>query len=309
MKKEIVLGLKEILITVIMFIGMAISSVIVGFNTSQSSNNSISPILIFCFLNTIILTVYIINSKMRGLKLIGTTFIIFWGIQYFMTQIETLYFDSAVKMPLFDILQVVFIGAISITISSLFAVLILGKFKKKHTLFDTRNNVKLQFAKLLPNIAILSFCYVIIYFLFGYFVAWQFPDVREYYTGSTVMLNFFQHMTNQIQSDPILPLFQLLRGMLWSGLALIIITSLNTKGWKTYIINGLLFSIPITSLLMLPNAYMPLPVRLGHSFELLTSMFTFGVLSVIIFKNEHLNQVETRYLQTQRWAQENLLKK
>lgn len=298
MKKEIILGLKEILITVIMFIGMAISSVIVGFNTSQSSNNSITPLLIFCFLNTIILTVYIINSKMRGLKLIGTTFIIFWGIQYFMTQIETLYFDSAVKMPLFDILQVVFMGTISIAISSLFAVLILGKFKKEHTPCDEKNNVKVQFAKLLPNITILSFCYVIIYFLFGYFVAWQFPDVRKYYTGSTVIVNFIQQMTNQFQSDPILPLFQLFRGILWSGLSLIIITSLNTKGWKTYIITGLLFSILITSLLMLPNAYMPAPVRLGHSLELFTSMFTFGILSVIIFKNKYLNQVE-RDLRTQ----------
>jgi hypothetical protein len=106
-------------------------------------------------------------------------------------------------------------------------------------------------------------------------------------------------MTNQFQSDPILPLFQLFRGILWSGLSLIIITSLNTKGWKTYIITGLLFSILITSLLMLPNAYMPAPVRLGHSFELFTSMFTFGVLSVIIFKNKYVNQVEIRDLQTQ----------
>lgn len=226
---------------------------------------------------------------MRGLKLIGTTFIIFWGIQYFMTQIETLYFDSAIKMPLLDTMQVVIMGAISIIISSLFAVLILGKSKKKCTSSDdenTKNTVKVSFAKLLPNMAILAFCYAIIYFLFGYFVAWQFPALREYYTGSTTILNVFQHMANQLKSDPILPLFQLLRGLLWSGLSVIIITSLNTKGWKTYIITGLLFSILITSPLILPNAYMPAPVRLGHSFELFTSMFAFGILSIIVFKNK-----------------------
>jgi hypothetical protein len=289
MKNSIILGLKEILIMIIMFIGMAISSVIVGVHTSQSSNNSVTPLLIFCFLNTVILTVYIINSKMRGLKLIGTTFIIFWGIQYFMTQIETLYFDSAIKMPLLDTMQVVIMGAISIIISSLFAVLILGKFKKKCTSSDdenTENTVKVSFAKLLPNMAILAFCYAIIYFLFGYFVAWQFPALREYYTGSTTILNVFQHMANQLKSDPILPLFQLLRGLLWSGLSVIIITSLNTKCWKTYIITGLLFSVVITSPLILPNAYMPAPVRLGHSFELFTSMFAFGILSIIVFKSK-----------------------
>lgn len=286
MKRSIFLVLKEILIMVIMFIGMAVSSVIVGVHTSHTSNNSVTPLLIFCILNTIILTVYIINSKMRGLKLISITFIIFWGIQYFMTQIETLYFDSAVKMPILDTLQVVVMGALSIIISSLFAVLILGRFKKERAYSDDKNAIKVQFAKMLPNMAALAFCYVIIYFVFGYFVAWQFPDLRKYYSGSTAILNIFQHMANQFQSDPILPLFQLFRGLLWAGLSLIIINSLNTKGLKTYIVTGLLFSVLITTPLILPNAYMPAPVRLGHSLELFTSMFVFGILSIIVFKSK-----------------------
>lgn len=286
MKKGIILALREILIMVIMFIGIAISSVIVGVNTSQSTNNSAIPLLIFCILNTGILTVYIINSKIRGLKLVGVTFIIFWGIQYFMTQIETLYFDSAIKMPLLGIMQVVIMGAISIIISALFAVLILDKLKRKFNSSEHKNTVKFPFIKLLLNMIILAVCYAIIYFFFGYFVAWQFQDLREYYTGSTAILNVFQHMANQLESDPMLILFQLFRGLLWSGLSLIIMASLDTRGWKTYIITGLLFSILITSPLIFPNSYMPTPVRLAHSFELFTSMFVFGILSIIILKNK-----------------------
>lgn len=287
MKKSILWVLKEILIMIIIFIGMAVSSVIVGVHASSSSGNSVTPLLVFCALNAIILTVYIINSKLQGLKLVGTTFIIFWGTQYFMTQLETLYFDSAVKMSVSNTLQVVIMGAVSVFISSLFAGLILGRFKKKGTSFydkDTENTLRMSFAKLMPSMAILAFCYVIIYFLFGYFVAWQFPALRKYYTGSTAILNIFQHMSNQLKNDPILPLFQLFRGLLWSGLSAMIITSLNTKGLKTYIITGSLFSILITSLLILPNAYMPATVRLGHSFELFTSMFAFGILSTFVFK-------------------------
>jgi hypothetical protein len=37
---------------------------------------------------------------------------------------------------------------------------------------------------------------------------------------------------------------------------------------------------------ILPNSYMPTLVRLGHSFELFTSMFVFGILSIIIFKSK-----------------------
>lgn len=286
MKKGIILALKEILLTIIMFVGMAVSSVIVGIHASKSSSNSLIPLLIYCVLNTLILTLFIIQSKTRGLKLIGATFIIYWGTQYFMTQIETLYFNSAVKMQLVDIMKTVISGALSAIIFSSLAVLILGKFKKEVTSVSDGNPIKLSFTKLLPNMTILAFSYVIIYFIFGYFVAWQFADVRYFYTGSTHIVNFFQHIANQFQSDPILPLFQVFRGFLWVGLAIIIIHSLGIKNWTTYIITGLLFSVLITTPLIFPNTYMPAPVRLGHSFELSTSMLTFGVMSVIILKNK-----------------------
>lgn len=286
MKKGIILGLKEILLTVILFVGMAVSSVIVGVHASKSSGNSLVPLLIYCVLNTIILTLFIINSKTSGLKLIGTTFIIYWGTQYFMTQIETLYFNAAVKMQLADIMRTVISGALSAIIFSSFAVLVLGRFKKKPTSVSDENPIKLRFTKLLPNATVLAFSYVIIYFTFGYFVAWQFADLRYFYSGSTQLVSFFQQIANQFQTDPMLPLFQVFRGFLWAGLAIIIIRSLGIKNWTTYIITGLLFSVLITTPLIFPNDYMPAPVRLAHSFELSASMLTFGVISVFIFKNK-----------------------
>ena len=110
--------------------------------------------------------------------------------------------------------------------------------------------------------------------------------MRYFYTGSTDIVNVFQHLSNQFKQDPILILFQLFRGFLWSGLAIIIINSLGNINWMTYITSGLLFSMLITTPLIFTNAYMPAPVRLGHSIELSTSMLTFGVISVIIFKNK-----------------------
>jgi hypothetical protein len=288
MKNGIILALKGILLMAIMFVGMAFSSLIIGVHASESSSNSLAPLLIYCILNTIILMLFIIKSKTRGLKLIGTTFIIYWGTQYFMTQIETLYFNGTIEMQLADITRTVISGALSAIIFSSLAVLVLGKFKQKLISVNEENPIKLSFIKLLPNVTILAFSYAIIYFIFGYFVAWQFADLRYYYTGSTYIMNFFQQITNQFQSDPILLLFQVFRGFLWTGLAIIIIRSLGIKNWTTYIITGLLFSVLITTLLIFPNAYMPAPVRLGHSFELFTSMFLFGVLSVIILKNKLL---------------------
>lgn len=286
MKKTLVLALKIILLIITMFISMAVSSLLVGVQqSSKSSSDSIIPVLIYCLLNTLILTLFIVKSKLRGCKLAAVTFIAFWGVQYFMTQIETLYFNDSVKMPIAQIIKVVTSGAIYAAVFSLLAVLILGKFKKEANSSSADVKIKVSIKNILPNMIVLSFIYVIIYFIFGYFVAWQFADLRYYYTGSTCIVSFFQRMSDQFRQDPGLILFQVLRGFLWSALAVIIIYSLSVKKGTIYI-TGLLFSILITTPLIFTNAYMPSSVRFAHSLELSTSMLAFGVISVIIFKNK-----------------------
>ena len=221
MKKAVVLGLKILLLTILMVASLAVSSAIVSIHTSQSESNSLILIFLYALINTGILTIFIVNARPRGIKLIGITFMIFWGIQFFMTQIETLYFNASVKMPIVDVLEVVISGALTAVIFSSLAVLILGKFKKKDASHHHESLFKGLISKSWLHILSLSVSYVIIYFLFGYFIAWQFPDLRYYYTGSKDILNIFQHLSNQFRTDPILPLFQLFRGLLWSGLSII----------------------------------------------------------------------------------------
>ncbi len=281
----------------VMFIGMAVSSVAVGVHTSKSAGNSAVALIIYCLLNTVILAVFIMNSRLRGIKLMGTVFIIFWGIQYLMTQIETLYFNAAVKMPVKEVITVVVSGALSALIFSFFAVLILSRFKKDKGFMDKGSLGKLPLDKLFKDAVVLSLSYVFIYFIFGYFVAWQFADVRYYYTGSTEIMNFFQHMANQLKSDSLLPVFQIFRGLLWTGLSILIFAALERKGWKTYIITGMLFSVLISSTLVFPNDYMPAAVRFAHSIELFSSMFLFGVLSRAVFISSYnINNLNQRKL-------------
>lgn len=287
MKKFIILTLKIISLIIIMFITMAISSMFVGIkHASNSSNSSFTQILIYCVLNTLILALFIVKSKLRSYKLVTVSFIIFWGIQYFMTQIETLYFNTSVKMPLAELIKTVSFGAIYTVIFSLIAVLILGKFKKETNFQCNNHKIKISTGNIISKMIILSLVYVIIYFIFGYFIAWQFADLRYYYTRSTHIVNIVQHMSNQFKQDPVLILFQFFRGFLWSILAVIIINSLDIQNRLIYIITGLIFSILITTPLIFSNAYMPASIRIGHSFELSTSMLIFGVISVVILKNK-----------------------
>lgn len=283
MKKNIILGLKVVLLTMIMFIGMAVSSIICGTQSaSKASSGALIPVLIYCFINTLVLTLFILKSNLRGLKLVGANFTVFFGIEFFMTQIETLYFNFAVKMPLVEIIKVVISGALNGIIFSFLAVIILGKFKKETEAY----NSKISATKALPNIVILAFLYVIIYFAFGYYVAWQFADLRYYYSGSTDILNIFAHLSNQFKQDPILILFQFFRGFLWAGLAVIIINSLGKINAATYITSALLFGVLIAIPLIFPNPYMPEAVRFGHSLELVSSMITFGTVAVFVLRNK-----------------------
>lgn len=85
--------------------------------------------------------------------------------------------------------------------------------------------------------------------------------------------------------SPALVLFQLFRGVLWALLAAVITASFRKlRVWEVCAITGLLFSVLITTPLLFPNAYMPAPVRFGHSFELASSMLTFGILCGILLK-------------------------
>ena len=70
MKKIIIFGLKIILLTIIMFIGLALSSALVGIqHASKSLSSSITPILIYSFINTLILTLFIVKSKLDNLPI------------------------------------------------------------------------------------------------------------------------------------------------------------------------------------------------------------------------------------------------
>ncbi len=132
----------------------------------------------------------------------------------------------------------------------------------------------------------MALIYVVFYFVFGYFIAWQFPAVREFYSGSSEILPFPVHMRQQFQVDPLLPLFQVLRGAIWACIGLWVASALNRAvHWERMVIVGLSLSVGLSTLLLVPNPYMPDSVRLGHFFELLLENFVFGALLVQLFRS------------------------
>ena len=134
------------------------------------------------------------------------------------------------------------------------------------------------------RLVLLPLAYIVLYFLFGYFVAWQSPDVRELYTGSPAIEPFFTHLANTIKGDALIVPFQFMRGLFWIGLAFPILRMMKGGAWEKAIVVGLLFGLLTTTQLMFPNPYMPAPVRLAHFIETSTSTFLYGALAGMAFK-------------------------
>ena len=144
-----------------------------------------------------------------------------------------------------------------------------------------------MFKEIVLKIVLISFVvYPLLYFLFGYFVAWQFQDARLLYSGSVEKLPFFSHFASAFSDDPWLYPWQVLRGLIWVSIAVPVIR-MSTGGWReTGVMVGLLFAIIMNIQHLLPNPYMPRIVSMAHLMETAPSNFILG-FSITWLLNRH----------------------
>ncbi len=127
--------------------------------------------------------------------------------------------------------------------------------------------------------AAIAIAYVGIYLVFGYFIAWQDPAVRDYYGAAAAPRGFFSHVASLITGQPDLLALQLGRGFLWGALALLIAVTLCRGRLETALAVGAFFAAIMNAQLLLPNPGMPEHVRLVHIVETAPSNFLIGALA------------------------------
>ena len=201
-----------------------------------------------------------------------------------MAQIETLYFNSAIQMGTAELVGIVAAGALRALVFAPLAVFIFGKMKKSVQPEEKRTTAApSEWGK---RFAALALLYVVVYFLFGYFVAWQWAETRLFYSGTTAIKPFFTHFWDLLRTDPIILPFQVLRGALWTALAILIVRMMKARRWEASLAVALTFAALLSSALgLFPNPYMPPMVRQAHFFELSSSMLVFGGIAGSILHN------------------------
>jgi hypothetical protein len=228
-------------------------------------NFAITALVLFLFLS------FARTSGWRlALGLIG----VFWGVLYFMSQIESLIFNEALtSMTTSDIIENVLRGLVSTALSVPAAMLLTGGFKKKATRDGASLRVDIaDYAWKLPAAGVV---FVLVYWLFGYFVAWQFPALRQYYSGTTELVPFFPYTAAMLANSPWFVFVQFGRGLLWGLLALLSVLLIGKSKTRSAIGVGAVFTLFGLQLLV-PNPMMPTEIRVPHLFETTSSMLLYG---------------------------------
>jgi hypothetical protein len=248
-----------------------------GFKELGASGNPLSLLFMLIVSIWICFTIYYIikHTSYSGIKLFLNILFVIFFVQYFMTQIETLFFGQA-----FPVLTKSDI--ICITLSGMFPLLatipLLIKFfqNKKETVESEKLNIK----SILLKLGIIGVVYLVIYMLFGYFIAWQFEELRIFYTGSAEKLSFWSQMIANLQantvSSAIFP-FQILRGILFGAFVIPLIRMVD-KSKAVFITSVCLVYLSTAIVLIIPNVLFPDIVRFAHLLEMASSMLLFGVI-------------------------------
>jgi len=291
-KSALVLSLKVIVLTIVMFILWMVGSGI--FTADSALAQQMSPedaaasglmLIIISFIDTLILTYFILRSRLRGLRLMVTVSLVFYGVKTFLSIVEAWWFMTdvnAAEIPgLF--LQTVPLAVLFPVV----AVWMLGKAKKAEDADETPNTrLVMPTGQLVWKVAFLSvIVYPVLFWTFGYYVAFSNPELVAYY-GATHPGSFLAQMSNVWADDPFVFLFEVFRGLLWVALAAPVIRTTKGRVWEAGLIVALLFSLVQNDVHLIPGV-MPPSVRLSHFIETASSNFIFAVIITWLLHRKH----------------------
>lgn len=276
MKKSLIISSKIIALTILGMLSMIVASLIIPqpdiIAESRATINQQEAgqmLLLSRFVLSLIFAFIVSKSRISGIKLFINLLCITFGVSTFVMQLETIIFIKAFPLIVYkDVLLLALTALVSNVIFVPLAIMVFGKWKKS---IDSPN-IQISFSGYYYKIPLIAAIYVFLYFFFGYFVAFQFSEVRDFYQNTS------------IQNDQIiLGLIQFLRGILWVIVGLPLFYLFDKK-LHLVIASVLVYSIFSSIALILPNPLMPEAVRFGHFLEISSSMAVFGLIVPIILQ-------------------------
>lgn len=258
--------------------GLADISVLTGPVSDTESPNAADaflPMLLFSFLLAAVFGLAIMRSRWHGWKLITAVFVSFFGLMTIMTHSESIVFlrhtiQGGLIVTLF-IMGGIFAGLFAPT-----AVAVMGRLRAGVGSGFEPQQEQVALTAWIWRMVAIGAIYLVIYNVFGYFIAWKSTAVQAFYGGIDEG-TFPKHLVSVWRSSAWVFPFQFGRGILWALFALPIVRMYRGKRWEVALTIAFLFSVWSTQLLA-PNPFMPQAVARTHFVETSTSNFLFGYI-------------------------------
>lgn len=233
--------------------------------------NPISPailtslLLVMCFVNAVIVAgLAYRRSVSKRIMVMGLSIFLF-GVIDLQAIDESLFFRDAVNIPVDQQLQLLMMGLINSVLMAMATVwLIQPRKEMAGDKFDWKiHDPKSWFIRIVS----VALIFPVIYQFYGFSIAWQSPVVRAFYQ-------------NGIHISLItLCSFQIFRGLIWCGLALVALLITRGKRIEQIFYIGLAMGILHSIQIIIPSAYMPPEVCYIHFIELFISITNIGLLA------------------------------
>lgn len=259
---------------------------LIGLKFETPSPESVVWSLVLGVLQAAVLSYVIVHSSWHGWKLIAAMFGIYWGITVFQTQIESVVFLQYLTdvIPADQMPRLIANGTITAALVAPLAVWIHGKFAPPAAAAAPLVRLQLTVIGWVWRFVALGVVYMIIYILFG-------ALVFKPLAGAA----FDEYYGNLQLPDWILP-FQVLRGMIWVLITVPVVRMMRGSNLQVGLSVSVLLAVLISSLVLVPNEFMPPAIRSAHFVELFTSMFVFGWIDVWILTWQRAQTTSQREL-------------
>lgn len=212
------------------------------------------------------------RARIRGISLALFLFVVLFGAQAVLMQIETVFFSAQVAVPTELIPRMVAAAGVTAIFGAAAAAL---TFRPVPALPPMPDGLIWR----IPAVAVV---YVCVYFGAGYLLAWQSSELRAFYGGGA-----------DIELGPLAAL-QVVRGILWALLAWLMVRNLTGALVARATMVALAFSVFGAAQLLYPNPYMPWAVRLPHLIEIGLSNALFGAVAVVLLLSRSFNPMSLR---------------
>jgi hypothetical protein len=286
MKAKSVFGLilQIVVVTVGFLICLMIPSMLLPMSKAileATPANGFLPATVTFLLNGLVNAVILVwagrRSSFKGFSLWGQLLVLSFGAQVFMTQIETAYFLPA--FPLlhgnFELYLLILRGLITSALVTLLVTWLVGGFSKKAS---APSQFMVTSDKAVKSGSWLAVAYIVLYVLFGYYVAWQSRDLRLFYGGPAELNSFTAQWSQSFMDRPEILVFQYFRGILWMLCLIPLFKGFSGKRVELVILSALAFGFLPTMQLAFANPLMPAVVSFYHFVEMVISTGIFGVL-------------------------------